>query len=589
MQNFAFMSAPSHGLPALAPQAQHLQNFGRGDDSMLVHMTPNEVNSLQGLAMASGGSLTINPHTGLPEAGWLGKLLPTLIGLGLNMFLPGVGSAIGSALGGIGSAAGTGILVGAGTTAITGDLGKGLSAGLGAYGGASLGGGLQGAFGSGATAPTAAVQQATQQGTGELAKQVAEKAAQKTAEQATQQIAQQGSQAIGQTAAGVAAPAVKTGAAGFFQGFGNTARGVPLTGGTAPTGMLAKSAPMIAGLSALSSINNAFMPEQPKAPEEEKSKYEGPYVPTARNYISPTTSSRERKGSEHTFFDRLNPVPGFEPYKNTMGMAEGGEVANGSTSNGFITGPAPEGSGVGMAGTAGMPRRFGERDYGFVPRGADVPGTTPGAQANLPRGIKGMAMANNAALKNGGLQALKGRGTQPSATAAAPQPSAALARVAAAPITRGRERDHGFRSLGNAAATQAASNRSIPSSISLPFARGGEVPLRDGSFVVDARTVSELGNGSSGAGKELLGRMGGRPVEGPGDGVSDSIPARIGANQPARVARDEVVMPPDAVQRIGRGNAKRGADKLYALMNKAHKARKRAKRGQDTGLRRGLA
>ena len=113
--------------------------------------------------------------------------------------------------------------------------------------------------------------------------------------------------------------------------------------------------------------------------------------------------------------------------------------------------------------------------------------------------------------------------------------------------------------------------------------------MRDGSFVVDARTVSELGNGSSNAGMEALRRIGGRPVQGPGDGVSDSIPARISGNHPARVARDEVIMPAKAVRRMGDGNPKRGADKLYALMNKAHKARKKAKRGQDTGLRRGLA
>jgi hypothetical protein len=63
--------------------AQQLQSQGRGEDSMLVHMTPEEVNSLQGLALASGGSLTINPETGLPEAGWLGKLLPTILGAAL--------------------------------------------------------------------------------------------------------------------------------------------------------------------------------------------------------------------------------------------------------------------------------------------------------------------------------------------------------------------------------------------------------------------------------------------------------------------------------------------------------------------------
>ena len=121
------------------------------------------------------------------------------------------------------------------------------------------------------------------------------------------------------------------------------------------------------------------------------------------------------------------------------------------------------------------------------------------------------------------------------------------------------------------------------------YARGGEIELADGAFVVDARTVSEIGNGSSNAGIEALRRLGGRPVQGRGDGVSDSVPARIGKRQPARVARDEVIIPADAVRRLGKGNPQRGADKLYALMNKAHKARKKAKRGQDTKLRRGLA
>jgi hypothetical protein len=121
------------------------------------------------------------------------------------------------------------------------------------------------------------------------------------------------------------------------------------------------------------------------------------------------------------------------------------------------------------------------------------------------------------------------------------------------------------------------------------YARGGEVERADGAFVLDARTVSEMGNGSSSAGIEILRRLGGRPVKGRGDGVSDSVPARIGRNQPARVARDEVVIPAEAVRKIGKGNPKRGAAKLYALMDKAHKARKKAKRGQDTRLRKGLA
>ena len=120
-------------------------------------------------------------------------------------------------------------------------------------------------------------------------------------------------------------------------------------------------------------------------------------------------------------------------------------------------------------------------------------------------------------------------------------------------------------------------------------AAGGKIDMRDGSFVVDARTVSELGNGSSNAGMEFLSRMGGRPVRGPGDGVSDSVPARIGGKQEARVARDEVIFPPEAVRRLGGGSEKRGTQKLYAMMEKAHKARKKAGRGSDTKLRKGLA
>jgi len=121
--------------------ANHLQTAGRGDDKMLVHMTPNEVNGLQSLAMAHGGSLTINPETGLPEAGFLSKILPMVAGL-----------ALGPAGFGLMSAASAGLLVGGATAVATGSLKNGLLAGLGAYGGAGLGAGL----GAGAAAAGAA-------------------------------------------------------------------------------------------------------------------------------------------------------------------------------------------------------------------------------------------------------------------------------------------------------------------------------------------------------------------------------------------------------------------------------------------------
>ena len=67
----------------LHPIAQAVQSQGRGKDTQLVHMTPNEVASMQALAKAQGGSLSINPSTGLPEAGFLDSMLPTILGVGL--------------------------------------------------------------------------------------------------------------------------------------------------------------------------------------------------------------------------------------------------------------------------------------------------------------------------------------------------------------------------------------------------------------------------------------------------------------------------------------------------------------------------
>jgi len=56
--------------------AQGLASLGRYGDSMLVHMSPKEVAGLQSLAMSKGGSLTINPDTGMPEAFILDMVLP---------------------------------------------------------------------------------------------------------------------------------------------------------------------------------------------------------------------------------------------------------------------------------------------------------------------------------------------------------------------------------------------------------------------------------------------------------------------------------------------------------------------------------
>ena len=107
--------------------AQGIASLGRGEDKMLVHMTPGEVQGLQRIAMAHGGSLTINPKTGLPEAGFLSDIL--------GFAAPILG---GMAFGPIGA----GIASGLTSYAKTGKVEDALLSGALGWGGASLLGGV---------------------------------------------------------------------------------------------------------------------------------------------------------------------------------------------------------------------------------------------------------------------------------------------------------------------------------------------------------------------------------------------------------------------------------------------------------------
>lgn len=66
---------------------------------------------------------------------------------------------------------------------------------------------------------------------------------------------------------------------------------------------------------------------------------------------------------------------------------------------------------------------------------------------------------------------------------------------------------------------------------------------------------------------------GGQTLKGPGDGMSDSIPASIGGSQPARLADGEFVVPADVVSGLGNGSTDAGARELYAMMDKIREAR----------------
>lgn len=586
------MPGMTSGMPAKAglsagmnPMAQQLQSMGRGSDTMLIHMAPEEVKGLQQLALATGGSLTINPHTGLPEAGWLKKLLPTILGAVLAPFTGGLSAAL---------------LVGAGYTVATGSLQKGLMAGLGAFGGAGIGSALtstaaklgtaalsnvpqvaaanaipasvpglvptSAALGAGSTAGQLAAGAAgatTQAGAGlagaagqfagragEIAHlaapQISNAAFEGLKQTALPMVQPPGLAAnIGQTAKAIGSAAIKDplGTAKTFGGeFASAARE-----GLTPGSMMYKYAPTAAAMGAIGNVSDAMQPElDDSMPKEEPSNYEGPYLPAFRQVqYSPLTGNASEDSGERLYFNPVNPYPSYVPAKAMdIKKKENGYAEGGSTS-------APP------AKLEDLIAYFASKRPGAIKSSVNYPPRTKPSSAT---GAKTSTATSSAPAVQ---TVVPGGGGVPVKTDTTVNPE----------VLRGR---YGTYTPDGGWGINA-------------MASGGHVDMDHGSFVVDARTVSELGNGSSNAGIEALHRMGGRPVRGPGDGVSDSVPASIGGVQRARVARDEVVFPPAAVNRLGGGSNKRGADRLYKLMDKAKAARKRADRGEDTKLRRGLA
>jgi len=91
----------------------------------------------------------------------------------------------------------------------------------------------------------------------------------------------------------------------------------------------------------------------------------------------------------------------------------------------------------------------------------------------------------------------------------------------------------------------------VAANYTMPFAQGG---------IAD---IGHLGGYSDG----------GRLLKGPGDGMSDNIPATISNKQPARLADGEFVIPADVVSHLGNGSTDAGAKQLYAMMDRIRKAR----------------
>jgi len=496
-----------------------IASLGRHGDDMLVHMSRSEVKGLQALAQQHGTSLTINPHTGMPEAFKLGRILGAIAPIAAGWMLgPGGFGMFSSPLM-------AGLAVGAGTGLLTGNLGQGLMAGLGAYGG----------FGLGDTFAKMGIANAGTVGSGVSA------------------------QTINPALISSATKAPIVGAE-FMSPF--TPNGI--AGGTG----LGIGTVNSAGLAANSvgQVENAIMSNQIA-----NSGLTGGLNPAfnAANNINPAnvvsntapTSGfgKSAQGVKNLFsWGSDGTKSGWQQFKEAAGTP--GKPAGDIAAAGKLAGPAfaiAQGAGAfdeptytNLQGTrmkrvpSGTYDAQGNPEYKYVPAESYQPTETlnterpyenygyitPPPALKLVSGggeIKSYAVGGmvQPTIQSGGVRDLYGSSDNQTQ----------------APLSSD---GYGLGRLSNLASAQE-----MQQAKTLGYAEGGLTAFA----------------------------MGGKPkggyLDGPGDGMSDSIPATIEGKQPARLADGEFVVPADVVSHLGNGSTKAGSKRLYAMLDKVRRAR----------------
>jgi hypothetical protein len=454
-----------------------LAALGRHGDTMLVHMNPHEVAGLQAIAHAQGTSLTVNPHTGMPEAfslvGFFKSFLPSLLGIGAGILFPEFSPwLIGAAVGG-------------GTALATGSPLQGLMAGIGAGSATGVGSAIKSSFGlagapvsttaTGLSAGNGAINNLSSfatdtgaiggvAGTGAAGIKNIGDFANLAGEGVTPGVVGSTGQVGGSTLSGLG------GSAGLS--FGNGAKGIDFYGagvgdmvkgvGTGNTAVETGS-----GLSGLFDKANKAAGDFSTNLDKFSDKLGGPLSATARVGM-PLFSALNKAGAFAPDPIEKDPREKYDPKRSLYLTGDSGLILN----------PNMEGAQGGLASMKGF-KRF---DIGGA-----VGGPVGGALAY----------------------------TSPDGTHAQQTPA----------------ENYGLGRLNNLAQAQSTQTAQATG-----FAHGGY-------------------------------------LNGPGDGMSDSIPASIEGQQPARLADGEFVVPADVVSHIGNGSSKAGAHRLYGMMNKIRKAR----------------
>jgi hypothetical protein len=597
---------------------------------MLMHVTPHEVAGLQALAQQRGGSLTANPTTGLPEANFLDD-----IGLGgINKFVPAIAGAGLSFFTGIDPMTAAGMVGGlAGLS--SGSLKEGIMAGLGAYGGASL---TEGLGNMGSDVNTRAANSAAEAaGLSDAERTAAIKAAAHpdvsagfgAAAAHPMDFLQNNKFAIGAAAlpalAGMASSesgptALKN--TGYYRRYAKD----PVTGasyqveavpvdewGDRPTmsiGGVGAPVKYMAGggLAGTHLVYNQTTKTYDTV--DSSGKPVGPVsiggVGNSTNVIDPNdTRTDSQKAYDYLmgkpgaknpmlFYHQQNEGPLVPADLNTR---TGGHYTLNESGTGYdwvpdATTTTPAAGLAALAGGQQMGTQSGTRS-GDMPPMSDATkqffdNETPSERdARMQKVQDYMGMVMPGGMLINGLQSmgLLGLGKVANALTPARTDTAPVedkqGEIVGPQISDIRNIDNDPRAggpiTGYTAAQQTADNNADresrdaathnvdsnpPSSTSIK--NGGAIRMAGGG-------LGSLGGYSDG----------GQLLKGPGDGVSDSIPATIGQGQPARLADGEFVIPARIVSELGNGSTEAGAKQLYAMMARIQAGRKKTT-GKDS-------
>ena len=631
-------------------------------------MAPAEVRSLRKLAQQHGGDLSINPRTGLPEAGFLEQILPTVVGAGVGIMTanPMLGAAAGGALG---------------MAMNKGSIQSGLMAGLGAYGMGSLGAGLM-ASGAGSLAASPEVM------AGALGVEGAATGAGSQAAMLAQQNAGMGLEGIEsvRSAAATAPGAMPSAAPSTFDQLQAGYKGTKfdmdfLKKNMFPIG--AAAAPLLMGASSMTGQNqqdeaNKGMIRPATYSQAYNPRYGEPgQAPLIQKYTAQEPIAASDFGSRSVYM--------ADGGLASIRMAEGGDAADPRfTAPGITdadryrylaaqTAPPPAYASMPLAPQAQQPSypayapppTIQPQMAAIQQRYAAPQRQAPAAfEYQLPEFVKYGIDSLGSGYGSGG-----GGGSNANAliNPVTKQPVKTAAQIIAAKAkpTAGSGGSSGvFDTYGNEMGpndiysgpgyydrypvaevynyetnqptrpfnpNEGSPEFNVPSNVPVDPSSGmaeiqqmfanqgytdfipdahtdysGNTGDADGGLIADKHPKYAMGGGigayypepddgnrnfggigslnrgpqypMQGIGYAMGGQLGGysdggQLLRGPGDGVSDDIPAQIGARQPARLADGEFVVPARIVSELGNGSTDAGAKRLYAMMDRVQQGR----------------